>query len=144
MSSTPFDAPLELAPGPSSRAVMALFWVHALPLAVLMAAPLDQWALTALAVAVGLSWLWLRRHPAFGFGPRALVRLRWNEDGSWTVATAAGVESAATLSGSSVVAGALTVLNFDLAGGGRRTRILLGDELAPDLQSRLRARLANR
>jgi toxin CptA len=99
-----------------------------------------------LAVAVGafaVSWLWLRRHPALGFGQRALQRLLWNADGSWLVEDAEGRKSEAQLLGSTYVHPRLMVLNFKLNIGSRRTRLILGDEAEPELLRRLRARLLN-
>lgn len=139
-----FDETLELAPRPSARAVIALFWLHTLPLVLVMASPLDGKAMAALALVIGASWLWLRRHRAFGFGPHALVRLRWPPAGPWALENPAGEAVAGHLAGSSVVVGPVMVLNFTLDGGGRRTRILLGDELDDEVQQRLRARLSAR
>src|SRR5689334_6198593 len=102
MSSPPFDATIDLALRPSPRALTFLFWLHAAVLALAMAA-LAGVALVALAAAVGASWLWTRRHAAFGLGPRALVRLTWHADGSWRVRDASGAEFEAELLGNSVL-----------------------------------------
>lgn len=142
MSSARFGDTIEFEPGPSARAVIALFWVHTLPLALVLATPLQGPVMAGLALVVGGSWLWLRRHPAFGFGPRALVKLRWAAEGEWTLAAARGERLLGRLSGSSVVLGPVLILNFDIDGGGRRTRILMGDETPPEIQQRLRARLS--
>lgn len=140
MSSNRFAGTIELAPKPSARAVIALFWVHSLPLALLLATPLDRWVMTGLVVAIGLSWWWLRRHPAFGYGPRALVRLVGDADGTWQLETAAGAKHEAHLLGSSLLAGPVMVLNFRTSDR-RLSRILLGDELPAEQLQALRARL---
>ena len=142
MSSPPFDATIELAPQPSLRALGWLFWVHAAVLVLALVALPSGPAMAVLAAAVALSWLWTRRHAAFGHGPRALVRLTWHADGSWRVRDAAGADSGAKLLGNSLVHDQLLVLNFRLETGARRSRALLGDELDEDLLRRLRARLA--
>lgn len=142
LSSPRFDDTIELAPQPSARAVITLFWVHTVPLVLLLASPLDGPVMGSIALGIGVSWLWLRRHPSFGYGPRALVRLRWHGEGHWTLEDRAGARADAQLSGNSIVLGQLLVLNFNVDGGGRRTRILMGDELDADLQRRLRARLS--
>jgi toxin CptA len=136
-----FAATIDLAPRPSMRALQILFVLHALPLALVVIALPPGLPLIGVAFAIGASWLWLRRHPAFGFGPRALSRLTWHDGGGWTLHDAAGAH-AAQLLGDSLVRAPLLVLNFRLDRGGRRSRVLLGDELAPELLQRLRARLA--
>ena len=142
MSSPPFDATIDLALRPSLRALTFLFWLHAAALAGTLAAAPPGGAMVALAAAVGASWLWTRRHAAFGLGPRALVRLTWHADGSWRVRDASGAEFEAELLGNSVLHDYILVLNFALKPGGRRSRAVLGDELDDDLLRRLRARLA--
>ncbi|HUS23379.1 MAG TPA: protein YgfX [Candidatus Binatia bacterium] len=135
-----FDATLDLAPRPSVRALRLLFFLHALPLALAMPVLGGGVRLVAFAVAVLGSWLWTRRHPAIGFGPRALTRLTWHADGHWALHDASGTAQEAVLAGESVVSGPALVLNFQTARG-RRTRILLGDELPEPQLRRLRARL---
>jgi toxin CptA len=144
MSSPPFDATIDLALRPSARALAWLFWLHAGALALTLAAVPPGPPMAALAAAVGMSWFWTRRHPAFGHGRRALTRLTWHADGSWLLHDAAGAKLDAELQGSSVVHDALLVLNFRLKGGGRRSRALLGDEIDEEPLRRLRARLGLR
>ncbi len=141
MSSNSFDATIDLAPRPSTRALQFLFWLHVLPLALMLAALPPGPAMAALAGALGVSWLWLRRHPVFGFGSKALTRLTWHQDGSWTLHDASGARFDAALLGSSLVHRQLIVLNFALKQRGHRSRALLGDELEPELLRCLRARL---
>ena len=158
MSSPPFNATIDLAPRPSLRALSLLFWLHTgiLVLALVILKPGPPMAL--LAVAAAASWFWMRRHPAFGYGPRALTRLTWHANGScWTLHDASGATFEAELQGNSLVHDALLVLNFRLKEGGRRpgqfesgprhsrkarrSRALLGDEVDAELLRRLRARL---
>jgi len=141
MSSAPFDATLDLAPRPSVRALTILFWLHAGILALLLLAMRPGFGMALLALAVAGSWFWLRRHPVFGFGPRALVRLTWHPGTTWTLHEAGGKRHEAELEGSTRVHDALIVLNFQLKSGGTRSRALLGDELEPEPLRRLRARL---
>ena len=141
MSSPPFDSTIDLAPRASLRALTLLFWLHVAVLAGLMIALSPGPAMAGLAALSALSWLWTRRHPAFGFGPRALTRLTWHADGTWTVHNAAGASSTAELLGNTLVHEYLLVLNFQFQDGRRRTRALLGDELDTELLRRLRGRL---
>ena len=144
MSSPPFDATIELALRPSLRALAWLFWIHTVVLAFALFALDPGPPMVALAAAAAASWVWTRRHPAFGHGPRALARLGWRADGAWLVHDAAGPHEAELL-GSSVIHDYLLVLNFRLKDGGRvRTRALLGDETDADALRRLRARLSLR
>ncbi|HWU69522.1 MAG TPA: protein YgfX [Stenotrophobium sp.] len=136
-----FTATLDLAPRASMRAFGYLFGLH---VALLVLVPFAMQPGPMMYVVLGLiavSWLWLRRHPVFGFGDRAIVRLVWHAEGGWTLYDAAGRHSDATLLGSSYVHARLLVLNFRLKSGRRRTRILLGDELDAELLRKLRARL---
>jgi len=141
MSSPPFDATIDLAPQPSARALALLFWVHAAVLVLALVALAPGLPMVAVALGVAASWLWARRHGAFGYGPRALTRLTWHAAGGWTVREGAGAPLEAELEGSSVVHDGLLVLVFRLKEGGRRARALFGDELDEDLLRRLRARL---
>ena len=139
------DAGLDLAPRPSVRALTWLFWLHTVLLGVALVALPHGAPMAAMAAAVAVSWLWTRRHAAFGHGARALARLTWHADGSWLVHDATGAKHDAELLGSSLVHDALLVLNFRLKGDGRvRTRALLGDEADEESLRRLRARLALR
>ena len=144
MSSPPFDATIDLALRPSLRALTWLLWLHTGALVLALFALPQGPAMAGFAVAVALSWLWTRRHPAFGHGPRALQRLTWHAEGSWLVHDASGAKHEAELLGSSLVHDHLLVLNFALKAGGRRSRALLGDEADAELLRRLRARLALR
>ena len=96
--------------------------------------------MVAMTAAVAASWLWTRRHRAFGHGLRALSRMTWHAEGGWSVHDAAGSHDAELL-GSSLVHDLLLVLEFRLRDGARRSRALLGDEADEDLLRRLRARL---
>jgi hypothetical protein len=141
MSSPPFDATIDLALRPSLRALTWLLWLHTGALVLALVALPQGLPMAAMAVAVALSWLWTRRHPAFGHGPRALQRLTWPAQGSWLVHDAGGAKHEAELLGSSLVHDHLLVLNFRLADGTARSRALLGDEADAELLRRLRARL---
>lgn len=142
MSSSPFDATIELAPHASLRALTILFWLHAAALGAMVYALRSGPVLAVLAGLVALSWVWTRRHPVFGFGPRALTRLTWHAAGGWTLHDSAGGTFEADLDRNSLVHERLLVLNFRVKAGGTRSRALLGDELDAETLRRLRARLA--
>ena len=103
MSSPNFSTSLDLTLRPSVRAVLVLSALHigAVALAVLAGPP--KWAGLLMALLFLTSWFSLRRHPAFGYGPKALIRLIGHAEGGWTVETAGGQREDAELLGSSVV-----------------------------------------
>jgi toxin CptA len=142
MSSSIFDAPVDLALRPSLRALTLLFALHgALAVLIMLALPAGA-AMALAALGVAASWFTLRRHPVFGFGPRALTQLTWNASGDWTLRDASGTTQDAELEGNSFVTPYLLVLNFRIRDSKRRrTRALLGDELPPEQLRRLRVRL---
>lgn len=128
---------------PSLRAHHVLFWMHMLPLVLLPMAMQSGATIIAIAFGVALSWVWLRRHPAFGYGPRAVVRIIGNADGRWTLERGNRERlDDAELLGDSYVQSWILMLTFRSSDGRRCMRILLGDEAAPEALRRLRARLA--
>jgi toxin CptA len=141
MSSPSFGATIDLALRPSLRALRWIFFAHVVVLALLPFAIQPGRPMLLLAAALAVSWLWLRRHPALGFGPRALTRITWHAGGDWSLQDAVGQKSDAELLGSSYVHPQLLVLNFRLRDQQRRTRVLLGDECESEQLRRLRARL---
>jgi toxin CptA len=141
MSSPGFSDTLDLSLRASAGAVRWLAGLHAIAIGLTMLAEPPRWAGLAMAALFIASWAGLRRHPAFGYGPRALVRLIWHADNSWTLEDAGGRQQEAELSGRSLVQPWLLVLDFRLKDGGRRSRLLLGDELGQEPLRRLRARL---
>lgn len=142
MSSPAFGAATDLAPRPSVRAIAILFGLHVVVLALALTALRPGGGMAVFAGLVLLSWIATRRHPVFGYGPNALVRLTWHADGTWSVHDRRGARWDAELLPSSLVHDRLLVLNFRLQDGERRTRALLGDELDAEPLRRLRARLA--
>jgi len=143
MSSSGFSTSLDLSPRPSVRAVVWLSLLHMTAVVLVVLSGPPKWVGLGLALLFLLSWLSLRRHPAFGYGPRAISHLIWHAEGGWTLESARGGREDAELLAGSVVQSWVTVLNFRLKQGGRRTRVLLGDELDADQLRRLRARLLN-
>jgi toxin CptA len=141
MSSPGFSDTLDLSPRPSAGALRWLTGLHALAIVLIMLADPPRWTGLTMAALLAASWFSLRRHPTFGYGPRGLVRLVWHREGGWTLEDAAGRREEAELSGLSLVQPWIMVLSFKLKSGGRRARVLLGDELPPELLRRLRARL---
>lgn len=142
MDATAGRTTVDLLLKPSARAHQWLFWLHTAPLVLLPMAMREGPWMVALAFGIALSWVWLRRHPAFGFGPRALVRIIAHADGRWTLENPSRKALAAQLLGDSFVRPWLMVLNFRSEDGRRRTRIVLGDETTPEALRRLRVRLA--
>ena len=134
---------LDLQLNPSMRAHHWLFWLHALPLVVLPLATRGGWPMLAGAGAIGLSWLCLRRHRVFGYGPHALVRILAQADGAWRLRERSGREVQARLLNDSYVQSLILVLNFRDEAGRRRTRVLLGDEIPAEALRRLRRRLSS-
>jgi toxin CptA len=136
-----FSETLDLQPGVSVRLHQWAFVVHVVPLVLLPFAMQPGWIMAVIAMAIGLSWISTRRHPVFGFGPRALVRMVWHADGAWSVHDAGGCRHDARLLASSVVSGPVLVLRFRV-GQRTLTRALFGDEFPDDVMRRLRARLS--
>lgn len=135
-------AALDLTLRPSAKAHHLLFWLHVLPLALLpMAMESGPW-MVGVAALIGLSWLAVRRHAAFGFGPRAIARIAVDPDGRWSIANIHGKRLDAELLGDSVAWSWLLIVNFRDSDGRRRTRLLMGDETTTEGLRRLRARLA--
>jgi toxin CptA len=134
---------LEIALRPSLLALQWLLSLHVLAAALSFAAAPPAWAGLLISLLLLLSWLRLRRHPAFGFGPRALARLTAQGEGGWVVETAAGVRIESALLDSSVVWPRLLVLGFRGSDGKVRHRVLVGDEADAEALRRLRARLLN-
>ena len=99
-------------------------------------------AMWTLIAGFALSWFWLRRHPTFGFGPKALVRLTWHGDESWTLHEAGGAQHTATLRGDSTRHPYALLLRYAIQGGGLRSRLIAGDECDAESLRRLRARLS--
>jgi toxin CptA len=141
MSSNSFVNTVDLSPHPSMRAFRWLFLLHTGLLLLTAFAMPPGVMFFALITLLALSWLWLRRHPAFGFGPRAIVRMIWHAEGQWTLYEGNGHSFEAELMPDSILHATLLVLNFKQVGGGRKIRILLGDELDEESLRRLRARL---
>lgn len=141
MSSPGFASTLDLRLAPSHRALKLLYGLHLAALAIVPFAMQPGLPMALVAAGFAVSWFCLRRHPVFGFGPRALTRLLWQPGRGWQLGDARGHEQPAQLLGDSYVTPRLIVLNFRGADGRRRTRALLGDELSEDALRRLRARL---
>lgn len=133
---------VELRLAPSLKALKIVSTLHLLPLAALPFAMQPGLAMWGLILALGASWFWLRRHPAFGFGKQALVRLLWHADDSWTLDEAGGVTHQAVLRGDSTRHPQWLVLRYALKAGGVRTRVIVGDEADAESLRRLRARLS--
>lgn len=136
--SVSLDLPLKS----SARAHQLMFWMHVLPLALMPMAMEPGALMVGVAFAIALSWVFVRRHAAFGFGPAAIVRIAVDPEGHWTIRNPSGTRLDVTLEGDSVVWSWLLILNFRGEDGRRRSRVLLGDEAEPDALRRLRTKLA--
>lgn len=141
MSSPPSASTVELRLQPSRLALRLLLTLHALVLLGLLATLEPGVPMALFALATGLSWYWLRRHPAFGYGPRAIIRVVAQGDGGWRLTDARGTEYQARLLGDSYRHSRLLILNFRLENGVRCSRALLGDECPAESLRRLRVRL---
>ena len=141
MSFSAFSTSLDLKLRPSVRAVVWLSALNMAAVALVVLSNPQKYLGLGMALLFLLSWLTLRRHPAFGYGPRALTHLIWHAEGSWTLESVSGGRQEAELLGGSVVQSWIIALNFRLENGRKRTRVLLGDELEADALRRLRARL---
>jgi len=131
------DIPLQ----PSVRGLTVLSVLHAAVLLLLMFAMPEGEGMVVVALLVGLSWVLMRRHPALGFGRKAVRRAVAHADGRWQVDVGSGLV-AATLHPLSVVGGRIPVLRFCLPQGRSRVRVLLGDECSAEQYRQLRAQLA--
>ncbi len=125
------------------RALRWAFGLHALLLALLMASGLPPVPMLVLLAGVAGSWVWLRRHPVLGFGPKAITRLIWHADDSWTAECADGSRSDGELAPDSIVQPSMLVLRLKTGEGRSLSRLILGDELDAESLRRLRARLSS-
>lgn len=137
-----FETTVDLRLRPSVRLLKWISTLHMVPLAVLPFAMQPGPALWALIAAFAGSWFWLRRHPSLGFGKRAVVRIIWGADDSWTLIQADGSQHAALLRPDSTRHPNLLVLRYAIKGAGSCTRLIAGDELEPESLRHLRARLS--
>src|ERR1041384_5814639 len=94
-SSPSFAATIDLTLRPSMRALQWIFVLHVVPVALLPFAMRPGPILAVICGGFARSWLWLRRHPAFGFGKRAIVHVVWGADRKWLLGDAGGRQSAA-------------------------------------------------
>ncbi len=141
MSSSSFAALTEVRLAPSGRALILLFWIH-VALVGLGFVVIHQTALgVAYAGLLGLDWWWLRRHRAFGHGPRAIAAVRRDAAGQWFLANPAGREWAVDLDPDTVIWPTLVVLRLRMPDKRLVARVLLGDEAAPEDLRRLRVAL---
>ena len=138
----PVYAPLRLQPGRSPRLAAFLLLIHCLALAALTAAPLPLWARLGLGMALMASLTHGHvLHIARG-SPWAITRAVWDELGLWRLTLASGRTLEAELLPDSFVTLPLVVLNFRTGRWwSRRSLILAGDTVDPELLRKLRVRL---
>lgn len=131
---------IDLSLSPSASALRLLFWLHALTLILVVVAVPAKLPMLGLTLLIAVHWFWCRRHPSFGYGPRALRRLQWNEQQGWALALEGQTPVAAELDASSSVHHWLTVLRLRR---GRRvfTRIILPGDLADASARQLRVQM---
>jgi toxin CptA len=141
MSSNDSVLTLDLKLRASRRAVQWIYLLHFVPL-LLIAFVLKPGSIMMLfAAGLGVSWFWLRRHPALGFGPRAITRLVWQPNTGWQLHDASGRAQRAVLLPSTTVGQRWIIMNFKPEGAPTRTRVLAGGELPDEPLRRLRVRL---
>ncbi len=136
------SAALDIVLKPSALAHQLMFWLHVLPLGLMPMAMETGPLMVGVAFAIALSWVGVRRHKAFGFGPAAIVRITVDPEGRWAIQNPSGKRLDVELQRDSVIWSWLLILNFRDSEGHRRSRVLLGDETAPDALRRLRTKLA--
>ena len=132
--------PLVIRPRPSPRLGGFVAATHAAALAVALALPLPWAGRAPLAgmIAASLGWiLWAR---VLAAAPWSIRQAVWDEDG-WQLTLADGRVRSARLARSTYVGVGLVILNLRLGHLGRRSLVLTGDAVGPDLLRRLRARL---
>lgn len=112
---------------PSTTALSALMLLHAGALVlILMAAP-ESTAQLILGGGVGLSWIWSRRHPVFGFGRQAVRGIRYSDEDGWSVWTPRHEWQPAQLLPASQAHPLLSVLQFQTEQGRQRRAVIRGD-----------------
>lgn len=134
---------IDLKLRPSLTALKLLFVLHLVPVGLLPFVLEPGQPMILLAGAFAVSWIWLRRHPVIGYGPRALARLVAHEQGHWTLYDGSGRPAEGELLADSYVHPRLLVLRFKLKDGSTRRRAILGDEASPESLRQLRARLTS-
>ncbi len=138
-----FGMTVDLRLKPSMRALRLIFILHIVCLGLLPFAMQPGPPMMVLLAAIGLSWLYVRRHAALGFAPRSINRIIWHVDGEWTLHPERGTPVDAELLPGSLVHAWLLILRFRLKPDGAvATRLILGDEAEPESLRRLRARLS--
>lgn len=123
------------------RALRGLVVLHLTVVALVFLAQPPKWPALAIAALVFVSWVSLRRHAAFGYGPRALRRLIAHAEGGWTIEQAAATPERAERLPGAPVTSALTIVRFKTDAGRSYARVLVGDEADAESLRRLRARL---
>ena len=135
-------APLRLDPGRSPRLAAFLLLVHGLALAALVITPLPLWLRLGLGLLLMAGLIYgFTLHIARGT-PWAITRAVWDELGLWRLTLASGRTLEAQLQPDSFVTLPLVVLNFRTGPWwSRRSLILTGDAVDPELLRKLRVRL---
>ena len=123
------------------RALRIVLWLHMLPCALLPFATSQRLLALPALFAIGASWLYMRRHPALGIGPRAIVHLIAVADDVWRLEFADAHRVAATLQPDSAHIGQWLVLRFRTEDGKSCARLIVGDEAEPESLRRLRLRV---
>lgn len=141
-SSNSFASTVELTLRPSHRALRAIVVLHLVCLALLPFSMQSGAPMIILAAALGLSWLYVRRHPALGFSPQSITRLVWHVEGQWILHRGRAEPVEAELIPGSLVHDWMLLLRFRLKSGATVSRLLLGDETEAEALRRLRARLS--
>lgn len=114
---------------------------HLGALGCVFALPLDWMVRGALSVPVGLGLL--LHLPAVTPRTRIVTRLRWAQDGLWTIWDGTGRSRRVAAGRGLLVHPWMTILRFRCRGCWRRFRfvVIVPDSAAPDLRRRLNVRL---
>ncbi len=141
MSSPASASTLDVKLRPSRRALQWIYLMHFVPLVVLAFSMRANATTMLIAAGFAVSWWWLRKHPAFGFGRKAITRLVWQPTTGWQLHDASGRAQRAVLHKCTTIGRNIIVMNFKPQGALMRARVLVGGELADEPLRQLRARL---
>ncbi len=135
-------APLRLQPGRSRSLAAFLLLVHGLSVAALVITPLPLWLQLGLGLLLMASLIHGYALHIFRAAPQAITTAVWDELGLWRVTLASGRTLEAQLLPDSFVTLPLVVLNFRTGPWwSRRSLVLAGDAMDPELLRKLRVRL---
>lgn len=135
-----FLSTIRLRPGVSIKLAGLLAATHIGAAAVVAATSLNFWTKAVLMLGLGMSWAWSIWWHLWHRGD-AIIEAVLDANGAWWVSTARRAAVSATLGQESLVQPFLTVLNFKLADGRRRSLVLFDDNCDAEAFRLVRVRL---